>query len=433
MWLLTSALLSLLCLLAVSEACYLGKHNAYNIGHNTDADNANGILWRRVRDPGSDGGESSVSTISNLFTVGDSNLKGGCASKLGVMDEWLKEAIQLHEAAKTAFANYKTNKALAVLVNQYFGVKFDVATDKDKQPTFSITDRKSRKMWNEVGDRISRVSQFLSGAGLVNPQKPGEAPRVFCSGDAAEYVDWGDVMKDKYGKDVVLERDENTREPTRYLTVREARPEMAASGKGSAFWLSAFNGYTYPWTLPSPYEKQICGPVKTITRYALTAGRFLPIFISEDVEWGDTNRHILFCPNAFNPGSPKEGDPHSYPSLAQAVSASNYPTGSKSANDVALDRILPVSATFYHELYHLTDDGETRDPFCFLANGFRDTADQLESVLDAAQKQNEMLTINPETYVFFATAAYMNLNAPEGLDPVVYVGGVPMKVSGLPF
>ncbi|KID91347.1 hypothetical protein MGU_01317 [Metarhizium guizhouense ARSEF 977] len=151
MWLLTSALLSLLCLLAVSEACYLGKHNAYNISHNIDADNANGGLWRRVRDPGSDGGESSASTISNLFTVGDSSLKGGCTSKLGVIDGWLKEAIQLHEAAKTAYANYKTNKALAVLVNQYFGVKFDVATDKDKQPTFSITDRKSRKMWNEVG------------------------------------------------------------------------------------------------------------------------------------------------------------------------------------------------------------------------------------------------------------------------------------------
>lgn len=80
--------------------------------------------------------------------------------------------------------------------------------------------------------------------------------------------------------------------------------------------------------------------------------------------FGTANRHILFCPASFSPATGF----HSYPSITQAVSEDNYPVpGLKTASN-ALDILLPVSVTLYHELYYLTDNYNTKDTyfmFCF--------------------------------------------------------------------
>ncbi|KAL7946918.1 hypothetical protein V8C42DRAFT_343822 [Trichoderma barbatum] len=264
-----------------------------------------------------------------------------------------------------------------------------------------------------IGDRLAAVSEFLAGAGLRNPLVPGEAPRIFCSGEGAELAGLGDATKDKTGEPVVTARDPNTNEPTEYLTIEKTfNPDTV-----NIFWMNSFNGYIY-LNKYTPDDTAAC-PVNKggRSRYAITNRGPRPVLLEQDVEFGKSNRLIMFCPIAFEPGqwmAGKLGNSHTYPSLAQAVSPENYPSGDGGALDgLGLDNIMPVGATFYHELYHLTDNQDTSD-FTYKLVEIRQTA-------MAGQGTNTNILQNPETFAFFAMAAYMTVNAPDGVAPIVHL------------
>jgi hypothetical protein len=293
-------------------------------------------------------------------------------------------------------------------------------------------------------DHISRVTQFLAGAGLVNPQVAGENPRLFCGPEAGEHQPWAEsVVKDHNAQDVVTERDPETQQPTEYLKLGTAFMNTVRDPNANAFWFSAFNGYD----LDFKGETTLCpeNPKDGKRRFAKTArpASSWPVIFSDDADFtfGRANRHILFCPLSFSPPSGS----HSYPSLTKAVEEDNYPTaGLKDANE-ALDKMMPVSSTMYHELYHLTDDDNTKDQACtyltllrgfFLSSiHFRLTAcwtvDSLNDIIRNAKgpSTREANSHNPETYTLFATAAYLYLNAPADEEPCLYISGFPKKAS----
>lgn len=135
-----------------------------------------------------------------------------------------------------------------------------------------------------------------------------------------------------------------------FLALHEVFPAQANNFNIKAFYMHAFKGYVMD---QNGYDT-LCGKPSL---YACTANTLTNDIIEDYVDVVRYNRHILFCPPTFSPGT----DAHSYPSLSQAVSSDHYPgdqTGLK------LDQYVPVSATFYHELWHLTDGaGITGDPY----------------------------------------------------------------------
>ncbi|KAK9586639.1 hypothetical protein V6Z92_005589 [Aspergillus fumigatus] len=82
--------------------------------------------------------------------------------------------------------------------------------------------------------------------------------------------------------------------------------------------------------------------------------------------------------------------------------------------------MMPVSSTLYHELYHLTDDDNTKDQAYSLDRVIRNARDS---------SKREGNSHNPETYTLFATAAYLYLNAPQAEEPCLYISGFPKKAS----
>lgn len=109
------------------------------------------------------------------------------------------------------------------------------------------------------------------------------------------------------------------------------------------------------------------------SRYATTARIFQGAGRPYDdgvpnVVFGIAVRNVRFCPLTFNPGPINAGNLHSVPLLASTVAAANYPAGNPAVGP-SLDMLVPISGTFYHELYHLTDTlGTTRDPYCMFSS-----------------------------------------------------------------
>ncbi|KAJ6143657.1 hypothetical protein N7471_003110 [Penicillium samsonianum] len=406
-----AGLLPLLCLVVLVNACPLGLVTS----HGDKEVNSTNTLARRVRVGGDDGTATTPKKITDLFLLYDG--PGGCVTKESTFDEWLAEVILLHKAITEAYATRKGNFPLMLMWSTWFGVKVDHNT-KD----VDVKDVKNAILWKAIGDHISRVSKFLAGGGLTDYEVSGEKPRLFCGAEAGIHQPWAEsVVKDHKGKDVVTARDPDTKEPTEYLNLGKASPRDSRNPKANAFWMSAFNGYDIDFK----GETSLCAdkPKSGGLRYAKTA--LAPVHVAPI--WADgakfavgkTNGHILFCPPAF---SPDKGF-HSYSSLTKAVETDNYPEAGVKDASKALDKLMPVSATLYHEIYHLTDPANTAD------EGY--TLDTI--IQNAADKENEGTRVanshNPETYAFFATAAYLFFAAPLSREQCVYLEGFPRKAS----
>ncbi|GFG02374.1 hypothetical protein IFM61606_04649 [Aspergillus udagawae] len=403
-----AGLLPSLCLVVLTNASPLDHDTAY------DVKEANSLhtLIRRVRTGPGGGTVTPPKKTTDLFLL-DSG-PGGCTSKETTLDNWLTEVFLLHDAIKTAYANIQGDRSWMLMWYTWFGVQLNFQTGG-----VDVSDAANKKLWDTIGDHISRVTKFLSGAGLAKPQVAGEKPRLFCGPEAGEHQPWaGSVVKDHKGQDVVTKRDPETQQPIEYLNLATAFLETSRNPKANAFWFSAFNGYD----LDYKGETSLCpeNPSDGKPRYAKTArpATSWPTIFADDADFtfGRANRHILFCPLSF---SPTAGS-HSYPSLTKAVEEDNYPTAGLKDVNAALDKMMTVSSTMYHELYHLTDDDNTPDQDYSLNNIIRNAANP---------SKREANSHNPETYTLFATAAYLLLNAPADEEPCLYIGGFPKKAS----
>ncbi|EAW24241.1 uncharacterized protein NFIA_038150 [Aspergillus fischeri NRRL 181] len=403
-----AGLLPSLCLVVLTNASPLGHESAYDI---EGVDSLN-TLVRRVRTGPGGGTVTTPKKTTDLFLL-DSG-PGGCTSKEATLDNWLTEVFLLHDAIKTAYANIQGDRSWMLMWYTWFGVQLNMQTGG-----VDVSDAANKQLWDTIGDHISRVTKFLAGAGLANPQVAGENPRLFCGPEAGEHQPWSEsVVKDHNGQDVVTARDPDTQQPTEYLKLGTAFLSTVRDPNANAFWFSAFNGYDLDFS----GETSLCAenPKDGKRRFAKTArpASSWPVIFSDgaDFTFGRANRHILFCPRSF---SPPTGF-HSYPSLTKAVEEDNYPTAGMKDENESLDKMMPVSSTLYHELYHLTDDDNTKDQAYSLDRVIRNARDP---------STREGNSHNPETYTLFATAAYLYLNAPQDEEPCLYISGFPKKAS----
>ena len=214
----------------------------------------------------------------------------------------------------------------------------------------------------ESTGHTARVQQFLTGGGLRDPQVENEKPRLFCGAEMGVHQPWNAVLKDNTGT-IVEDEDWGA------LPIRAAYPKFIDTNC-NAFWVEAFKGYD----IDCGGEETLCPARDADTqkvRHAKTANRVEKFEVDEkagDFTLGLGNRHILFCPPVFNPGNS-----HAVESLRTATSAANYPKAGEKDIDFSLDRYLTISATMYHELYHLTDgsgDADTSDLTCMFLSLF---------------------------------------------------------------
>ncbi|KAI9372268.1 hypothetical protein BJX61DRAFT_508117 [Aspergillus egyptiacus] len=379
-------------------------------GHHGELEERNETLtlFRRVR-TGPNGELLDPKTADDLFLIDDG--PGGCRAYEDTLNAWVTEAMQLHAAIEELYRNVRNDRSKILLWKMWFGLDIDM-----RIRDIDLDDDFNEQIWNTIGDHIGRVSKFLAGGGLENPDVEGEKPRVFCGAAAGVFQDWArSVVKDKDGQDVVASEDPETGEKT-YLSLIDAFTGQRISENTRAFWFDSFKGYDFD---EKGYDT-LCHPAPENgrKRYAKTAhhsSNWPTIRVSNpEFEFGRANRHILFCPPAFNP----DAGFHSYPSLAEALD--DYPVAGLRDPDSALDRLLPVSATLYHELYHLTD-----------ANNTPDQKYRPDAIIQEASSTNTRVgnSHNPETFTYVAMAAYLLLRAPAGDEPCLYMSPFPAKAS----
>jgi hypothetical protein len=78
------------------------------------------------------------------------------------------------------------------------------------------------------------------------------------------------------------------------------------------------------------------------------------------VDLGTFDRFIFFCDQAWTDRPGRIGNTQP-PPLSSFITYDGYPTA---GSGVSISNFVPVSATLYHELFHLTDYGQpTNDPF----------------------------------------------------------------------
>lgn len=269
---------------------------------------------------------------------------------------------------------------------------------------------------------------------------------MFCSENDFQNQDPSAVLKDKNGKEVVASTDPKTGE-IKYVTVEDAFP-IVEFGNWFAHWVPALNAYEFA------NRDDLCKEGETAARVSRKSPPHGTEKTISKLQLGQTGRSALLCPRAFV-ADPKKT--HGFPSLAGAVT--NYPTAGSEVPEHALERLLPISATLYHELYHLTDNGDTNDMNCeccmscshvqrcwsTLARpesirgecGLTRILDHVDPIVeavrgkratDASRLKNAW---NPETYAYAAMSLYIHDNAPAGVEPVIYVANFPKNVAML--
>lgn len=177
------------------------------------------------------------------------------------------------------------------------------------------------------------------------------APYIFCDDEFAEYTPWNQPAQDDQGNTIP-----NPDAEDQLLTVQDLFPSQV-SGR-FPFWISLFNGYDFD---VNGYENLCDLPGLS----AVTS--FVPASIEttdENIKTGNVVRHFTLCPPAWSRTAPMT---HSVATLASVIAYDGYPT---SGAKTALDTFAPMSATLYHELFHLTDttDNPTGDPMSTFAS-----------------------------------------------------------------
>ncbi|KAF1819302.1 uncharacterized protein K489DRAFT_434610 [Dissoconium aciculare CBS 342.82] len=337
----------------------------------------------------------------DLFSIGDSNTVGGCSGQIDVIDRWVEEVRALHAAVEDAYHNYQgeDKRGIRMLWKSYVGVRF---IDDGEVP-------QSETYWSLIGARIARMSQFLDGNGIVTGTS-GSPPWLFCDGTYATLAPWDQPVRDKDGNFVYQDE-----EP---ITLLKAFPDDFNSGR-LAYYVPQLKGYDFhPFGIGN--TGIICEDNPRRGGSTTRAEQAVPK-LGLGVTYNQFDRHVFLCPRAFaGVGT------HTAEYLAQLTFGNNY------VAKINLSHYITRSATLYHELWHLTDvptadEGRTSDSHYPL----RDIIQTAQSRLASYREQ---LQQNPETWVYFATAAYMFLNPPRDnkgntIEPVVFLEGKPIRLS----
>ncbi|KAK7918375.1 hypothetical protein PG985_010249 [Apiospora marii] len=354
--------------------------------------------------------------ITSLFLIEDG--PGSCTGQIDTVNFWLEEARELHSTILRAFQEAPKDKALRVLWYCYFGLGFDDDTLELKAD--------AKKLVGPIEDHLSRVTDFLDNGRLANPQKPDEKPRLFCSGEPFRQESWGSILRDHNGQEVIDEIDTETGY-VKYMTLENFFLGQKDQNR-AVWWTDKFMGYdftvrTHPDICP-PRDKDGLLLARTSIHNAAWENND---DINRPPVLGESNRHIILCPSVFR----DDRGGHDYPSLRQAVSPDNYPVvvlkGEDADINTSIDRLLTISSTLYHELYHLTDNTDTHDLGYSLIKIFEAVVGKKDG--KPMPGQRELNCHNPESYVYMAMSAYMYFNKPEGKARALYRGSFAFPAS----
>jgi hypothetical protein len=217
--------------------------------------------------------------------------------------------------------------------------------------------------WGKI-ERLAGVATFLSGGGITGGS--GDLPYLFCGDSFAQKQEWKYAAIDGTGAEMVKERDDNGK-PTAYYPINEVYPkleQMKLDGELdpdetntnkyiTPFLVSQLNGYVFD---ASGKDKLCDKPNRVAATSRADTNAGTEAGSPEGFTYATFNRHVYFCDAAFtaNPGAP-----HGYAKLADIISSTNYPTAGAQTNPL---KLTSLSATLYHELFHLTDsDGSDSD------------------------------------------------------------------------
>ncbi|THV51915.1 hypothetical protein BGAL_0095g00310 [Botrytis galanthina] len=332
----------------------------------------------------------SAPLTTNIFSIGSASTPGGCYSQTETIDAWLQEFVALHNAVTTAYANSYDDAGSRLLFTAWMSIQWVYE--------FGEYDRKfsSESIWEKVGERLAAVSQLLNGGGLEDPLTSA-APWIFCGDAFATRAPWDQPAKDENGKEIAKQKDENG-DITDYWTLGSLLPSLAAKAGAIAYYIDALKSYMVE------DKPALCDP--NTSTYAVTSRRSTTSQVG-DFKIGTHDRFTYFCPRTFDPtGQARPSVLHSVSSLSTSTTLIGQD----------LDRLLPLSATLYHELFHLTDSEQsTRDPFYPLGDAS-----------SASIAGNSDVVNNPESFVYLAMAAYVYQNPPAGADATLYLeAGLP--------
>ncbi|KAF1732360.1 hypothetical protein CRV24_008553 [Beauveria bassiana] len=282
------------------------------------------------------------SKIDDLFEISDS-----CKNRVQVLQNWLDEIKEMHSEFAYAAREASEMPPYAVVFSTFFGTMPLKSMEKDPGTM------------ENVKARIAAVTQFLNGGGLRSQGRPGK-PLLLCSDSELEHEDPDNAVRDNKGEYIVSERDPNTNEPVAYLDFWSVFSNLNWPAQ-HVFWCNIFKGYMFA------VNEKLCSATLQGAVSQETPKVVQGLHGAEPFTIGEPSRVLLVCPQAFDKDriSPDgKVTVHSFPSLAEAVSPDNYPQGHLKQEKYRLDWMLPKSATLYHELYHLTDNYDTKDPSC---------------------------------------------------------------------
>ena len=177
-------------------------------------------------------------------------------------------------------------------------------------------------------------------------------PLFFCSDDFGQYVPWDEPAQDKNGETIL---NPLTDDP---FTVSGLFPNIANALQGGypvqPFWANIFNGYVFQGTT----SQRMC--FDTLFAATPRSRSTQNVMSGVDIQVGRFERFIYFCANGWNR---RPGTTNTLAGLADIITYDNYPTGGSTAQN--LGDLMPISSTFYHELFHLTDSptAPTGDPY----------------------------------------------------------------------
>ncbi|OBT57912.1 hypothetical protein VE04_03403 [Pseudogymnoascus sp. 24MN13] len=346
-----------------------------------------------------------VPSATDLFSFNSAESPGSCTpTQQALVSSWIKDAITLNNAALSAYGVIMGRQD-AMHLRNIMGIHFS-----DPQHLATPTDQLSYKL---MGRRLGGVEQFLTGNGVPGA-KDRTRPLFFCSDDFGQHVQWNEPAQDKNGQNIPHPFYED-----KPFTVGQLFPGLVNAKQGEydvqPFWANIFNGYLFQGTNS---ERMCFDSLFAATPRSRTTGNFVS---GVDIQVGRFERFIYFCAKGWDM---RPGTTNPMASLADIITYANYPTGGSLAQN--LGDFMPISATFYHELFHLTDNllKPTNDYFMDVK------AISIKATSTYANDRSTMVD-NPESYNFFAVASYLARNVPESpagsvrKPGVVFWGGVP--------
>ncbi|OBT64726.1 hypothetical protein VE03_05912 [Pseudogymnoascus sp. 23342-1-I1] len=218
---------------------------------------------------------------------------------------------------------------------------------------------------------------------------------------------------------MVKERDDNGK-PT-YYTIQEVYlnlKQMQLEGEYdldptninkniAPFLVSRLNGYVFD----ASGKNELCAKpnrVAATSRSDTNAGS--EAGSPKGFTYATFNRHVYFYDTTFVANL---GAPHGYENLADVVSSSNYPTAGAKTDPSAL---TCISATLYHELFHLTDsDGSDSDG---LGKGYY----LAKNIIPLSWNSHLKALLNAPEPNVFSMGAYILQNSPSTATPPVFFG-----------